>query len=145
MSILERLQSDLKIGLKASRAQEVLVLRYLLAQLHNAEIEKKGEKLTDVETLAVLKKEAKKRREAIELFKKGGRSDLVAREEEELGIMEKYLPAELGREEIARVVERLMAKGEKDFNALIREAMKQLAGQADGRVVSEVIREKISK
>ena len=123
------------------------VLRFLIAQVHNREIEKhgagKGSELTDEETIEVLGREAKKRREALELFRKGGRADLAEKEERELRVVEGYLPAQLSREELERIVEDALKQGAGDFNSVMREVMKQAKGRADGRLVGELVKKKL--
>lgn len=147
MTLKDRFNEDLKTALKSGDGNRVQVLRFLLAQLHNREIEKHGtgkdSELTDEETIQVLQKEAKKRREALDLFRKGGRDDLVKKEGRELEVVHGYLPKPLTREEIGKIVEELVSTGLRDFNALMKETMKQVAGRSDGRTVGELIREKI--
>jgi len=149
MDLKARLQSDTTVAQKSGDARRLDTLRFLLAQLHNREIEKRGAgkepTLTDGEVQEVLQREAKKRREAIELFTRGGRTDLRDREAGELKLIETYLPAAMNREEIAAVVDRIVAGGLTDFNTVIREAMKQLKGKAEGSLVSEIIRAKLGK
>ncbi|RJQ29852.1 GatB/YqeY domain-containing protein [Candidatus Parcubacteria bacterium] len=145
MSLKERLSGDAKNALKSGERDRADVVRFLLSQVHNREIEKhglgKGEELTDEEALQVLQKEAKRRREAIELFRKGGRDDLVAKEEKELSFLEAYLPQALSKDEIRAIVSEFLENGTREFNALMRETMKKVAGRGDGRIVSEVVRE----
>jgi len=147
MPLFLRITNDLKNALKSGSKEKAGVLRFLLAQIHNKEIEKyaaqKELKLNDEEVIDVLGKEAKKRREAIELFKKGGREDLVKKEEEELKILEEYLPRQLSEDEAKAVVDELIAQGFNDFNSLMREAMKKMKGRAEGRLVGELIKEKL--
>jgi uncharacterized protein YqeY len=147
MSLIERLNSELKTAMKSSQGERLGVMRLVLAQIHNREKEKQATGqapiLTEEEILEVMQKEAKKRREAIELFKKGGREDLASKEEGELAIISEFLPAQMGREEIASIVDGYMKKGISDFASLIKEVMKEVKGKADGRLVSEVIKEKI--
>lgn len=147
MTVREKLELDLKGAQKKGEQARVDTLRLLLSELHNREIEKHGkgggDELTDEEALAVLKREAKKRKEAIELFRRGNRNDLAEKEEGELSILAAYLPAEMSRGEIEAVVNALIAEGHKDFNGLMKEAMARLRGRADGRAVSEVIKGKL--
>lgn len=146
-SLQERLQGDLKTALKAGERTETGVLRFLLSQIHNREIEHRSQgkdlPLAHEEVLDVLSKEAKKRKEAIELFKKGNRGDLVQKEEAEIVIVTKYLPEDLPRETIEKEVEELIALGHKDFGFVMREAMKKIKGRADSRMVGEIIKEKL--
>lgn len=158
MLLIDRLKDDLKTALKSGQKERVGVLRFLLSESHNREKDKqarllasersdggqaKGEKpvLTDEEAVAVFQKESKKRREAVELFRKGGREDLVKKETAELAVIQEYLPQVLAPEDIKKVLEKLAARGNKDFNSLMKEAMKELRGKADGRLVSELIKE----
>ena len=102
MALKEKLQSDLKEALKSNNAEKRDTLRLVLSAISNREIENKGKgkerTLTDEEVMEVLGKEAKKRKESIEAYTKGGRADLVAKEEGELRIIKTYLPEELGEE-----------------------------------------------
>ncbi|MDO8574434.1 MAG: GatB/YqeY domain-containing protein [bacterium] len=148
MFLLGKINQDLKSALKNRDIEKTAVLRFILAQVQNKSIEKRGTgdspELSDEEVTQVLQKEFKKRKEAIELFKKGGRNDLADKETSELKFFEGYLPVELSRDEIMKVVEKVMAGGGKDFGVLMKEAMKELKGQADGKIVSELVREKLS-
>ncbi len=143
----EKLTDDLKESLKARTSERTDVVRFLLAQLQNREIEKRSTGqapvLAEEEAIEVLQKEVKKRREAIELFKKGGRPELVQKEEKQLAYINGYLPAEMSREELEKIIDDLKHQGFSDFNSLMKEAMKKVKGKADGKLVSEIVREKI--
>ena len=147
----QKINDDLRESLKAGRAFEAGVFRFLLSSLHNREIEKKGKglepTLSDEEVIEVLSREAKKRKEAIEAYTKGSREDLVKKETEELRMIKRYLPQELGEIEIKKVVEsvigRIGAVSAKDFGRAMGEVMKELRGRADAAVVSELIRQKL--
>jgi len=151
MSLQQKITDALKESLKAGRAFETGVFRFLLSSLHNREIEKKGKglepTLSDEDVLKVLSRESKKRKEAIEAYAKGGREDLVKKETEELAIIKRYLPQELGGEEIQKVVESVIertgAASAKDFGRVMGETMKELRGRADAAVVSELIKQKL--
>ncbi|MEK7174654.1 MAG: GatB/YqeY domain-containing protein [Patescibacteria group bacterium] len=147
MSLLSRISEDIKTAQKAVEAVRLDTLRFLMAQLQNREIEKRGSgsagPLTDEETLQVIQREAKKRREAIELYRAGNRADLATKEEAELDIISAYLPAQFGEAEIAAVIDRLVAKGPREFNAIMKMAMAELKGRADGKAVGEAIRAKL--
>lgn len=147
MSVLVQLQEDLKNALKSGDRDKAGLLRMVLSQMHNREIEKrsKGEEgmLSDEEVRDVLQKEMKKRKESVTLFRQGSREDLAKNEEAEMALIATYLPAAATREEVEKVVDALKASGLSDFPSLIREVMKQLKGRADGTLVSEIIREKL--
>ncbi len=151
MAIHVTITENLKQAMKAGREFEVGIFRMVLASIHNREIEKKSKNkdaepgLSDEEIIEVLSKEAKKRKEAIEAYKKGGRNDLAEKEAKELEIIKKYLPEEMPVEEIEKVVkaaiEKTGAKEIKDFGKVMGEAMKELKSKADASTVSEVIKE----
>jgi len=144
MSLADKLREDLNTSFKNGAKERTGVLRLLIAEIHNKGKEKPaagGQVLSDEETLAVLQKEAKKRKEAIELFRKGHRDDLAKKEEEEIRVIQEYLPKALTDEEIKAVISRLYGGGLGDFNSLMREAMKELKGRADGKVVGEFVKE----
>jgi uncharacterized protein YqeY len=133
--------------MKSGDRARVDVLRFMLAGLQGAEKDKyakqPGVPLSDEEAVVVLQKEVKRRREAIELFKKGNRADLVDKEEGDLTVIAEYVPKELSAEEIEKIVDDLKAKGSSDFNSLMREAMKELKGRADGKIVGEIVKKKL--
>lgn len=89
--LLEQIQTDLAIALKAKNPAVVSILRFLLAEIHNREIQKQA-KLTDEDVVGVIRQQNRQQRESIEAYQKGGRDDLVAKEKEELEILSKYLP-----------------------------------------------------
>ena len=145
--LLEKIKNDSNQALKAKKADEVSVLRFLLADLHNREIEKKGE-LTDEEVVAVIRKQVKQRKEAIEEFKKGNREDLVQKESSEVEILSKYLPQMIAAEEIEKVVQasisKTNAKSAQDFGRVMAEVMKELKGRAEGNLVAELVKKNLS-
>lgn len=152
MSLHQKISDNLKTAMKAGQEFEVSVFRFLLASLHNKEIEKKGKglepALSDDEVIEVLNREAKKRKEAAELYAKGNRNDLAEKETKELEIIKKYLPEQLGEEEIEKIVkaaiEKTGAKEVRDFGKVMAEAMKELKGKADASVVSEIIKKRLA-
>ena len=135
MSLKETLQSDLKNSLKAGDKKKTGVLRFLLSEVQSKEKEKQAQgkppELADEEVNAVLQKEFKKRREAIDLFKKGGREDLVIAEQDDLAVIENYIPKQLDKKEIEAIVGKLVSEGHADFNSLMKEAMKHMKGRAE--------------
>lgn len=148
MTLHEKLTDSMKSAMKSGDQARVDVIRFVLAGIQNAQKEKNvkqpGVALTDDEVVALLQKEAKKRKEAIELFRQGKRDDLVSKEEADLAVIMEYLPKELSRGEIEKVVADLRARGFIEFNTLMKEAMKVLKGRADGKVVGEVIKSALS-
>lgn len=165
MSIKEKITTDLKDALKEKKELEVSVFRMLLAAILNKEKEKRAKlakeeeglkeeelakksQLTDEEVLEVVSSEAKKSKEAIEAFKKGGRADLVGKEKAELEILKKYLPEQFSEEEIKKLVQEAIAKvgasSPKDMGKVMAELMPQVKGKADGNTVSKIVKELLS-
>jgi uncharacterized protein YqeY len=147
MALLLKITNDLRAAMKSGDRSRVDVLRFILAGVQGAEKDKyakqPGVPLSDEEAVAVLQKEIKRRKEALELFKKGNRTDLVSKEEGDLAVIAEYVPEELSAEEIEKVVDDLKIKGFSDFNSLMREAMKELKGRADGKIVGEIVKRKL--
>ncbi len=144
----QQITEDLRTAMKAGQEFELGVLRMLSAALHNKEIEKKGKgleiELSDDEAVEILTREAKKRKEASELYVKGNRNDLAEKETKELEFIKKYLPAQMAQEEIEKIVkaaiEKTGSREVKDFGKVMAEAMKNLKGKADAGAVSEIVK-----
>jgi uncharacterized protein YqeY len=146
MTLNEQIVSELKDAMKAGDQQTTGLLRFLIAQIKGKEKEKFGANagaLTDAEIIELFAKEAKKRKEAISLFEQGGRKDLVDKEAAELAMIEKYLPAQLSKEDVRSAVKEIIASGANTFPAAVKEAMARLKGRADGKLVSEIIKEEL--
>jgi uncharacterized protein YqeY len=145
----EKIQNDLREAMKAGDEARLSLLRGVSAALHNEEIKKrgsgKGESLTEDESIQILQREAKKRKEAAELFRTGNRQELADKEEKEFQLIQEYLPKQLSREEIQAAVNRLYDAGNIEFNTLIKAVMAELKGKADGGTVSAVIKEKLGQ
>lgn len=145
MALLQKINDDLKTAMKGGDKARVEVLRFTLASVNAAQKEKALKdpqaSLTDEEVVSVLQKEAKKRKDALELFRQGQRDDLVAKEEGDLKMLYEYLPAELSREEIVRMVKAAKEAGAADFGAIMKEVMKEAKGRTDGKTVGDVIRD----
>jgi len=144
MAILPTIEEDLKSSMKNADTERVGILRLLMSAIHNEEIAKRGRggsgPLDPDEEITVLKREAKKRKESIELYRKGGRNDLAEKEERELKVINQYLPPEMSREAVEEKVKKVIAAGTKDFGLVMKEVMKELKGQVAGEVVAEVIK-----
>lgn len=144
MSLLKRFDDDLKQALKASERSKVSVIRMVKAMVKNAQIEK-GRELSDDEILSVLSTMAKQRRESIEQFKKGGRADLVQNEEQELSILQSYMPQQLTHDEIEKMIRDAIressAVGAQDMGKVMRILMPRIKGIADGKYVNQRVKE----
>ena len=129
----------------SAKAQDAIprdTLRFALAAIHNEEVAKRRD-LTDDELLGVLAKQAKMRRESIEAFEKGGRAELVAKEQAELRVIEGYLPQQMGRDEIAALAKAAIAEtgatSPADQGKVMQKVMPQVRGRAEGKLVAEVV------
>ncbi|MBE0430824.1 MAG: GatB/YqeY domain-containing protein [Dehalococcoidia bacterium] len=144
MALKNSIQEALKEALKRQQKVEVATLRMLLSEIKNAEIAQR-KPADDERVLEVIAREAKRRRESIEAFKQGNRSDLVSQEEAELAVLMSYLPQQMGREEIMQLarqaVDEVGAKGPNDKGRVMAKLMPQLKGRADGKEVSDVVTE----
>jgi uncharacterized protein YqeY len=151
MSLKDKLADDLKEALRRGDETRKSTLRMMLSAITSAEIP--GEEdaaagrqvLTDAGVQAVLAKQAKQRRDSIDAFQKAGRQDLAGKEIAELKVIEEYLPAQMGRDEIEaearQVIEEVGAKGPQDKGRVMSALMPRLAGRAGGRAVNEVVGE----
>ncbi len=139
----QKLQDDQIIALKSGDKTKLEILRFILAQIKNKEIDKNppaGGELNDEETLVVIKKVTKELKESIEAFEKGGRKDLSDDSKKQLEIVSVYLPAEINDEELYEGVEKIIKENQAAFDknkkSIIRICMKQLKSKADpGRIM----------
>ncbi len=140
----EKLNNDLKEAMRSKDVVRRDTIRLLLTTLKNAEIEKGGE-VTQAEADALLQKQAKQRRESINAYQEGGRSDLAESEQAELAIIEAYLPEQMDEAQIRDLVraeiERSGASSAKDIGRVMGPLMGKLRGQADGAIVQRLVRE----
>lgn len=146
-SIAEQINKQLIDAMKAKDELVVSTLRLLVSAFKNKQIEV-GHELSDEEVLDVIGKAAKQRRESIEAYNKGGREDLAEKESNELSIIDKYLPAQLGEDEITTIVDEVIsetgASTRVEMGKVMSEVMKKVKGQADGNLVSRVVSQKLS-
>jgi len=143
-TLKEQIQSDLHDAMRAQEEIRKSARRMLTAGVHSAEIDARHE-FDDAAVLSVIQKQAKQRRESIAEFRKGNRQDLVDREEAELTVLEAYLPQQASRDEIEAAARKQIAEtsaaGSRDIGKVMPPLMQQFAGRADGRVVSDVVKE----
>ena len=147
MGLREELATDLKQAMRQREVVRLSTLRLLSAAIKNLEVERTdakspdhGKPLTEDDLISVVRKQMKMRDEAIEGFRRGGNVPAAEREEEEKTILEHYLPRQFSREEVAARVSELVAVHGRSFPVIIKLAMSQLKGQADGRTINEVVR-----
>ena len=145
----EKIFDDYKAAMKAKDTLRSSVLSFLRAEIINVAIAKKKPKLDDNEVIGVVRKQIKARQEAIEQFTKGNRQDLADKESRELEILKSYLPPELPQEEINKIIEEAISSTQatslKDMGRAMKEVMAKVAGQVDSKVISDLVKEKLSK
>ena len=144
-----RLRADLNTAMKARDELTTATLRMALTAITTEEVAgKEARELGDDEVLRVLSREGKKRREAAEAFDAAGRDALAARERAEGEVLERYLPAQLGEEEIASLVTKAIAEAgattPRDMGAVMKIVQPQVAGRADGKRVSDEVRRQLT-
>jgi uncharacterized protein YqeY len=148
MTLKQQIISDLTASMKAQEAARTSTLRMVKASFMNREIEKGGE-LDDDEMTKLLRSMVKQRRDSIEQYEKGGRPELADKEKAEISVIEAYLPQAASQEEIEAAVNAAIAEtgasSMKDMGRVMKAAQAQLAGKnADGRQVSEIVKQKLS-
>lgn len=147
MSLKDQLNDDLKEAMRSGDKTRTQTLRSLKSAIRYAEIEA-GNELDDQGVLGVIAKESKQRRDSIAEFKKGARDDLVEAESAELTILESYLPEQMSEEQIrakaATVIAEQGVTDMKGMGQVMKQLMAELKGQADGKVVNQIVRELLS-
>jgi len=162
MSLKLKIQDDSKAALKEKREIELSVLRMLSAAISNKEIDKrtkawkekpelsaeelgKESQLTEEEISKIISSEIKKRKEAVDLYKKGNRMELAGKESKEIEILQSYLPEQLSVEEIKKIakemVEKTGAKEMKDMGRVMKELMPEVKDRADSGLISKIVKE----
>jgi uncharacterized protein YqeY len=146
-SLHERLDKAFKEALKSKQAVALSTLRMLKTAVRHREVDLKRPLMED-ELKATLATQVKQRREAMAEYAKAGRTDLAQKEEEELNFLLSFLPPQLSPEEceaeLARIIQEVGASGPKDLGKVMKTAMARLAGQADGKVIQEIARRRLS-
>jgi uncharacterized protein YqeY len=147
MSLIVRLEDELKQAMAARDAERRDTLRLILASLRSAEKELQRP-LLDLEELQVLQRERKKRAEAAEAFRAAGRDEQADGEERELAVLEEFMPTQLSEEELEEIVDDAIAEvgatNMRDIGRVMADVMPQVAGRADGSAVSQLVREKLA-
>ena len=148
MELREKITADVKSAMIAKDSLKLGALRMLQAAIKNREIDMRPDPITPEEVMGVIKKLVKQRKESIDQFQQAGRQDLVDQEAAELKVLEVYLPAQMSREKIealvVEVIATLGAKTVKDMGPVMKEVIAKSAGSADNKVVSEVIKSKLT-
>lgn len=148
MEIKEQIMSDMKTAMKEKDQLKLDSIRFLQAAIKNREIEVRPAAITNEDVMGVIKKMVKQRKESIEQYKAANRQDLVDKEAAELKIIEAYLPAQMSKDDIEKIVAatitELKASSIKDMGTVMKAVVAKTAGTADNKLVSELIRAKLS-
>jgi len=147
VSLIGRLEAELRDAMRERDASRRDALRLILASLRSSEKELQRP-LSDDEELQVLQRERKRRIEAAEAFRSGGREEQAQAEEAELAVLEEFMPEPLSEEELERIVDDAIAEcgatSMRDLGRVMADVMPQVAGRADGSAVSQLVREKLA-
>jgi uncharacterized protein len=143
-ALLARLQGDLNASRKAQDKPLTLLLGTLLADIKNRKIELQREP-SDEEVLEVVRKGIKRRRESAEMYQAAGRIDLFAKERSEVDMLERYLPPQVGDEELRSAVRAAIAAGATNIGAVMGKVMPQFKGRAEGSAINAIAREELSR
>ena len=149
MSLRERIEKDFTDALKARDERKLSALRLFKTDLKKREVSGQKKEMTDAEAMEVIFSLVKQRRESIRLFQEGHRQDLVEKEEAELNILLTYLPKPLSSSELEGLIDQSVAEtqatGPKDQGKVMKAIMGKVTGRADGKAVSEIVKQKLSK
>lgn len=147
MKLSERISEDLKKAMKSRNQLEVSCLRMLITGIKNKRVEK-GQDLDDNEIQALISSQIRKGQEAAKEFRKGGRDDLAEKEEKEVNILFAYLPEQLSDDELEDILKKIISDnsltGIKDMGMLMKKAMAEIKGKAQGSKVSETAKKLLS-
>ena len=146
MSLSEQIQKDMYTAMKNGEKDKTVTLRSALSKLKDKRIDKQDD-LSEQEELQVIKTMVKQRYESIEMYEKGGRDDLVAKEKTELEILKTFLPQMMGAEELGALINDVIAEtgatSMSDIGKIMPEVMKRSAGRADGKLAQSLVRDKL--
>jgi uncharacterized protein YqeY len=147
MNLLERLESDMIKAAKARDSERLGAIRFVRSRTKNRQIELRRE-LKDEDVVEVLSRIAKQHRESIEQFQEGGRDELVKHERRQLSVIEEYLPAQLGEQELLEilsgVIEETGAAGPRDIGMVMKTIMPRVKGRADGKIVKALVQSRLT-
>lgn len=142
------IKETLKKALKAGEKVKVAVMRMLISDINNKKIADRVKELEDEKVISVIQRMVKRYKESIEQFKQGNREDLVAKENEELVFLEKYLPEQLSEDQIRKIVSQSIettgASSPKDMGKVMGDVLSRIKGRADGKIVSTIVKEFLS-
>jgi uncharacterized protein YqeY len=147
MSLAERLVDEMKQAMKSNDKVRLSTIRMIRSAVKNKEIDLRNT-LDDAEILRVIQGMVRKSEDSIEQFKAGGRMDLVEKETKEIEILKSYLPQALSREDVARIIDESIqetqASSLKDIGKVMKSVMPKLSGKADGKLINQLVKERLS-
>jgi uncharacterized protein YqeY len=142
--LLARMQGDLNSARKSQDKAGTLLLSTVISEVKNKKIELRRDP-TDADVIDVIRKSIKRRKESVEMYTKGNRSDLADKETSEAAALEKYLPAQVSDDELRAAVKAAIAGGAKQIGAVMGKVLPQFKGRADGSTINAIAREELSK
>jgi uncharacterized protein YqeY len=147
MSLEERLVDEMKQAMKSGDKARLSTIRMIRTAVKNKEIDLRN-KLDDDEILRVIQGMVRKSEESVEQFKAGGRMDLVEKETKEIEILRSYLPQALSKEDVIRIIDESIqetqASSLKDLGKVMKSVMPKLTGKADGKLINQLVKERLS-
>lgn len=148
MTLEEKIYKDYVEALKAKNRSKSDFLSFIRAELKNAAIGAKKDKLDDNEAMAVLKKQKKRLEETKEIVSKSGKADIIEAATNEIAILEEYLPKQLGDKELTAIIEQITgeqgASSLKDMGRVMKEVISKVGAQADSKKISDIVKKKLS-
>ncbi|QTM99869.1 MULTISPECIES: GatB/YqeY domain-containing protein [Sediminibacillus] len=148
MSLVERLNQDMKQAMKNKDKQALSVIRMVKASLQNEAIKLGKDELSEEEELTVLSRELKQRKDSLQEFKEAGRDDLAEKLEDEIKVLQAYMPKQLTEEELEQIVQETIqevgATSKKDMGSVMSAVMPKVKGQADGSQVNRLVQKHLS-
>lgn len=144
----EQIEQDLIASMKAKEEEKLSVLRMLKSAIKNSEIQKQKE-MEDADILGVLQNQIKSRKDSIALYEQGGRGELAEKEKREIEILAKYLPEQMSEEEVRAIISKAItetqASSMQDMGKVMGKIMPEVKGKADSSLVSQIVKEELSK
>ena len=148
MSLEKKIAEDMKAAMKAKDKDALRGIRAVKAAILLAKTDGSGSEMTEDDEIKMLQKLIKQRKDSLDIYTKQGREDLAAIEEAEIAIIERYLPEQIGEEELKEIIKGIIeqtgASSMKDMGKVMGMASKQLAGRADGKTISGVVKQLLS-
>ncbi|GAA0330869.1 GatB/YqeY domain-containing protein [Oceanobacillus sp. FSL W7-1293] len=147
MTLLDRLNQDMKQAMKNKDKETLSVIRMVKASIQNESIKLGKDTLSEDEELTILSREVKQRKDSLQEFKNAGREDLVEKTEKELEILEQYLPKQLSDEELTSIIQETIkevnADSMKDMGKVMGSVMPKVKGQADGTKIKQIVEQQL--